>query len=109
SEVQEICDEVAFVNSGKLVAHKTLEELLKSQVKHVQVTSTDERLKTSLSALPGVEKLRKKKLTYEFQYTGDTQKLVRELARHKVIDLNVTQADLENIFMQYYKEAKKDA
>lgn len=106
SEVQEICDEVAFIRAGRMIAQKSLQDLLESKVKKVNIISDDSRLKDSLASLKGVDSLRKTRQKYELHYTGDAQKLVRELARHKIDDVNIQEADLESVFMRYYREEK---
>lgn len=60
NEVEEICDHIAIVDHGKLIAQGTKEELvsLVTDLKSVNITTTihsnQEKLKKDLSVLPGV-------------------------------------------------------
>lgn len=104
SEVQTLCDNVAFIREGRLVAIKTMQELSNTSTRYIRITTPDKQLLTQLAKLDGT-KLQSEQNEYtEFTSTGDINKILSLLAKHKVENITITEADLESIFMNYYEE-----
>jgi ABC-2 type transport system ATP-binding protein len=99
SEVQQLCDRVAFIREGKLVGTKSLKELSGSSARLIRVAGPDAtRLK--LAGLkpnptqPGV-----------YTYSGDIKRFVSYVAAKEISDLTITEPELEDAFMHYYKKS----
>lgn len=103
SEVQEICDRVAFIREGKIIAIQGLAEIGENLPKRVHLHSFDKALVQKIKKLAGTTDFKHVGNVMEFMYTGDVNKLTALLSQHKLLGLTVTEADLENIFMKYYK------
>ena len=104
SEVETVCDRVAIIKEGKLVADKNLEELRKGQQQIIQV-EFDYRVETeALSKIPNVTKVVN---TFDFTYEIflDTQEDMRtqvfDFAHDnelKILALQLKNENLEQLF-----------
>lgn len=102
SEVQEICDRVAFVRDGKLVKEQTIEELTKNTPRHLRIIGSPSGLALKIQKLTGISKLHKSGDNLQALFAGDLSKLLKLLAAHPPLDMTLTDADLETIFMDFY-------
>lgn len=107
-EVQQLCNKIGFIREGELVAVRSIEELESSSSKHVRVTSTDHKLMSAVSKLPGVKIQTRAASSITFSLDGDVNNLLSLLAKHKVQDITINEADLETIFMHYYEQSPED-
>lgn len=103
SEIQELCDEVAFIKEGRLIAVKPLSAIEDGAVKQLLITSRDPLLKAQLTKLSGLKVLAHDGAQLSCNYSGPIDSLLHLLAKHKIDDLTLTEADLEAAFMQYYE------
>ena len=104
SEVQTICDQVAFIREGELITSRSVSELSAGLPREVQIISSDRKLKAALGQLSGFSIASYKDKVIEASYTGDINKLLSVLTRHKIDNLHVHEADLETIFMKFYEK-----
>jgi ABC-2 type transport system ATP-binding protein len=104
SEVQAICDQVAFIREGELITSRSVLELSAGLPREVQIISGDKQLKAALGKLSGFSIASHKDQAVEGSYTGDINKLLAVLAHHKINNLHVHDADLETIFMKFYEK-----
>lgn len=100
SEVQENCDRVAVIRDGRLAACDATRNLIPRNVRTVRFTG-----KAELSGFPGVRNLTWDGQTCRFLYSGEADALLRRLAAGHVQDIQISQPDLEEVFMHYYEEA----
>lgn len=101
SEVQENCERIAVIRNGELAACDATRNLIPHNVKTVRFTG-----QAALDGLPGVRKLTWDGQTCQFLYYGEMNALLRQLAAGHVQDLQISQPDLEEVFMHYYEEAQ---
>lgn len=104
SEIQELCDHVAFIREGKLVANTTIQELAKAAPKQVRITSEDAKLPGTIKKLKGVSDIHAQHHIIKFDYAGDSNALLAALAKHKLLDVSIENSDLESMFMTFYEE-----
>lgn len=101
SEVRKVCDRVAILRDGRLVELTPVAELLGRGGRLVQV-----RLANPVDAVDvdGVRDLTVSEggRTISFTFTGDYDALVDWLAEHSVLDLEVQEPPLTEIFLHYY-------
>lgn len=104
SEVETLCDHVAILRRGKLVADKTLEEL-RSQAKREVILRWKERADTEGVKVPSFLDL-KKRFVREWRCVldGPATDLVRWSASQPLEDLSIGQPDLETVFRAFYEE-----
>ncbi len=106
SEVQEICDHVAFIGEGKILAIQDMNDIAAGAPKRIHVVSTDLKLLASLKKLPNTKVSKSTHRTIDLTYAGDVNPLVKLLAKHRVVDVTIQDADLESVFMEHYKRGK---
>lgn len=106
SEVQEICDQVAFIGEGKILAIQNLSDVAAGLPKRIHVVTTDKQLLTALKRMSHVHVTKSTQRIIDFTYAGAMGSLVTLLARHKVDDLTIQEADLEAAFMTHYQEKR---
>ena len=103
SEIQRNCSRAAIIREGRLIACDSVEELGKTNAKRVTV-----RGDIHLSGLPGIRDMQKSEEGVSFLYSGDINALIHALSENHVYDLNVSEPDLEEIFMHYYLDGGEE-
>jgi ABC-2 type transport system ATP-binding protein len=100
-EVQRLCDRVAVIKDGKIIAVEQVKNLKNKYLKEV----TFETAKTELSEinLSGVSNLEIKGKLCQFNYNGDMRKLVDYLNKLDLVNVNIEDGDLEKIFLHFYE------
>jgi ABC-2 type transport system ATP-binding protein len=105
-EVQHTADRVGVIRSGRLVDVDTVEGLRTRSLRHVRVTFGDSVDVDALGRLDGVRVVAREGATVRLNAPETAMDaLVKELARHTVVDLVSEPADLEEIFLELYREA----
>ena len=99
SEVQRFCSRAAIIREGRIIASGSVEELARTNAKRVSVRGSFDA-----SGLPDVRDLQISDDTVSFLYSGDINLLLSQLGRQPVIDLTISEPDLEEVFLHYYTE-----
>lgn len=88
-EIKKYCRHAAMIKEGKLIRSDTVENLTKSNSKHIRMVRD------------GLEE--------DFMYQGGLNELFAGFAGHNIEDITIEEPELEEIFMEYYeKEAGKE-
>ena len=104
SEVETLCDRVAILRDGKLVANETLEALRKRTKREVTLRWNDKTAPRKL-ALPNFLELRERRgRECQCTLTGPVMELVRWSATQPLDDLAIGPPDLESLFRRYYQQ-----
>lgn len=101
NEVQQVCDRIAVLNQGRVVAQGRVQDLLNVQKPSVRLTVADTGAAVrAFESLPGIENV---------QASGDTlivigvtsQAVMTHLLQHHIIPTEITaqKSDLESLFM----------
>ncbi|MDE5781887.1 MAG: ABC transporter ATP-binding protein [Lachnospiraceae bacterium] len=102
SEIQRYCKHAAVIREGRLLISDSIENLGHTKAKKVQLRGTDN--------LPSLENVRDLKIngdTISFLYSGKTDILLKMLASLHLSDVNISEPDLEEVFMHYYEKEEK--
>ncbi len=102
SEVEELCDRVAIINEGRIVAIDTVAGLKKKRVKRILVEFRDAA--PSVEGIPGVAEVQRDGNRVRFTLTGSLDPLVAFLAGKPLVDLTVEDPSLEEVFMAFYRD-----
>jgi ABC-2 type transport system ATP-binding protein len=103
-EVRRVCDRVGIIRDGRLVALEDVETLVRRGGKRVRV-HTAEPLAPDALGLAGVVDVEQVDRVTQFTFTGDYNDLVAALGGHDVVDLEVEEPPIEDVFMHFYGEA----
>lgn len=108
SEVQEICDRVGFIKDGKLLQVSSLKALLEKASRQV-LLHFQKAVPSQLEKLTGVDDLQKSGGLIRFNFSGDLNQLLGLLAKNPVSHIEISEANLEALFMSYYKKEDTNA
>ena len=109
-EVERVADRVGIIRHGRLVAVERLEDLRAKAVHRVEARTVGPVDLGAFTALEGLRQLSLEGGVLRFGVPESSlDAAVKALGRCRVIDLSVTEADLEELFLTYYSEAGVDA
>jgi ABC-2 type transport system ATP-binding protein len=103
-EVERVCDRVGIVREGRLVAVERIHELL-GKARHSATLELSEPtgLAAELQALPSVSDLQVSDSKLVFKIAGDLDPVLKAIAGHHVLDMELTHPTLEEVFLTYYR------
>lgn len=111
SEVQQLCDRVAFIKDGSILDVNTIDNLTENAAKRVRIKPAIDKLaelRETVKQMPGVRmQLSTDSSVVQFSYNGDANALIKLLARYDIKDLIIKEPDLEELFMHYYGTTPK--
>lgn len=103
SEVERICQRVAVIRHGELVAIEEIERLRERAGQVVIVEFADGAAEQELRAIPGVQEVeRQKNGAYHLKLAGSIDPVIKALALHTIQRLAVEEAPLEDVFLRFY-------
>ena len=103
SEVQRYCKHAAVIRDGKILVCDSIENIGHTEAKRVSLRGI-----TVPPELEGIQDLKQNCDTISFLYSGSPSMLLSELSKLPITDINITEPDLEEIFMHFYsKEERK--
>ena len=102
TDVERLCDRVAIIRKGNLIAVETVNELRKHKMRHLDISLTSD---TNLQTfdLPGVVKRFKDGNRMKFVFKGDINPIIEELSKLDLDDVILEPPRLEDIFLDYYR------
>lgn len=103
SEVQKICDRVAIIKEGRIIKIQKIHELLQNTYKKVSfmLKNQEDINKIDFGYAAKVE------ITeglVSFIYNGDCNFLINEIAKYNLVNVEIIEPSLEEVFMHYYAE-----
>ena len=104
SEVEHICDRAAIIKEGRLVALERIAALHRKALRHVEVTFAKKPPQNVLATVPGVSQRRLDKRTLRCRVHGPISPLIKALTRHKLENVIIEPASLEELFFEEYGE-----
>ena len=103
SEVQRVADRVGVLRAGVLVAVERLEDLRSRSLHHVDARVEGRVDPGELLAVPGLIDLQVSDGSLRCKAPENAlDEIVKVLARHTVVDLSCSEAELEETFLTYY-------
>jgi ABC-2 type transport system ATP-binding protein len=100
SEVERVCDRVAIIRAGHLMALQNVEELLARRKRKVQLRWRGAA--PDLSGVPGIADIVIKGDEMRATLLGEVAPFVRAIASPSLEDLTIEPARLEEAFLEYY-------
>jgi ABC-2 type transport system ATP-binding protein len=107
SEVQQLCDRVAFIKDGQIIDTTTVEGLTAQAAKRIRVrvpVADLATLRQVISSLKGVQMGQSlEEYTLEFGFNGDINSLLKTLTAYDIQEITIKEPELEEIFRHYYQ------
>ncbi len=103
SEVERVCDRVAIVRHGRLVALEDIHSLLARRKRNVEMRVEGEP--PILEGVPGISDVRRAadgRLSCRLE--GDVSPFLEAIAGSHVVDLTIEPASLEEVFLEFYED-----
>jgi ABC-2 type transport system ATP-binding protein len=109
SEVQRVADRVGLVREGRLALVEPVETLRRRAFTRVEVTFAGPPPADGLADVAGVRELGRRGHVVTFALEGEADPLVKALARYHVVALDSREADLDDIFLELYRDGPRAA
>ncbi len=106
-EVRRVCDRVGIIRDGRLVTVEDVDTLLERGGKRVHL-HTAEPLDERDLALEGVVSFERVDREVRFTFAGDYNDLLAALSDHVVVDLEIEEPPIEEVFMHFYGETESE-
>lgn len=109
-EAEELCDRIAIINHGKLIADKPTRELVNMAQEKAVVVTVDNDIATppDKAAFEKVEQIDSRTLSITYRKdkvnAGDVLSALGE-AGHNIVDVSTREADLEDVFLNLTRTA----
>ncbi len=103
SEVERVADRVAIIREGRLAVVDTMEALKEKAIRRVTLQFANPIAESVFSSVPGVKSVTVKGAAATVSFEGPMSLLLRAATDHDVVNLTSSEADLEEIFLAYYR------
>ena len=102
SEIEHHAETAAAIREGRIIVSGKVEEISRTNARRVSL-----RGKADISTLTGVKEVVEDKNGMSFLYSGEASALLEALYKGSVKDFTVTEPDLEEVFLHYYRKEEK--
>ena len=97
SEVSRYCKTAAVISDGRILAQSSVDDLVHTGIKRITLRGLKEEL-----IISGMKDRQWDGSNLNFLYDGNPQALLAQLSNLRFEDINITDPDLEEIFLHYY-------
>jgi ABC-2 type transport system ATP-binding protein len=110
AEVDRVADRIGVLRAGRLVAVERIDEMRAKSLHHVSARFGDDVSAAEFAGLPGVHDLvvDGRSMSCSAPQTA-LDALLKQIARHPIVDLGCAEAELEETFLAYYGNGVTDA
>ncbi|MEP7155550.1 MAG: ABC transporter ATP-binding protein [Betaproteobacteria bacterium] len=108
SEVEAVCNRVAILRQGELVALETIQHLREKVVRKLSVRFRG-AVPAGLDGIAGVARSEIREREMSLWVQGNINPILRALAGAEVEDMAFPEAELEDIFLTYYQTGARNA
>lgn len=103
-EVDKTADRVGILKAGRLIVQSTMQELKSHATQQIEVEFAVQPPEEILSGIPGIATTQFQGNRAIFTVSGKMDTFIKTLSRFEVLSLRSLSADLESLFMDYYRE-----
>ena len=105
SEVQRVADRVGIIRHGRLIALESVSSLRSKAIRRVELEFDSPVEASVFEAVAGVRDVSVKDHRAVLSFDGKMEVLLKTVAdRYDVVDISTQEADLEEIFLTYYRD-----
>lgn len=101
SEVQKLCDRIAIIKEGSIIRIDEVSALNKESYKKFKIICND--LNEADLPKDGINDFTKTNNQIAFMHKGNINEIIKIISQHEIIDLQIEEPTLEEIFMHYYQ------
>ena len=109
AEVERMADRVGIVREGRLVVEDSVESLKQKAVRRLEIQFGEPVPLEPFQGLPGVREVIAEDSVIQCVVVGSVDALIKVAAQFEVVNITSHEADLEAIFLDYYKEGEDNA
>jgi ABC-2 type transport system ATP-binding protein len=102
SEVERMCDRVAIIREGVVIEVQTIDDLIARGIRRLELRFEGPAPEASLRAIEGIRDLVVAGTAARCTVVGPIDPVLKELARHRVIELVSEKPSLEEVFLTFY-------
>jgi ABC-2 type transport system ATP-binding protein len=106
-EVERLCDRVAIIREGRLIAVEDIGDLKMKAVRTIELHFAGRAPLEPFSRLEGVQHASAAGDVLRLRVHGSVDPVVKAAARYEVIDLESHEPSLEDIFLAFYSSAEE--
>jgi len=103
SEVERVCDRVAIIRRGSIVAQEDVRALLARRRRHVEIRLADGATVPDLASVPGVSGVTAHEGLITCELEGVVGPFLEALRTVDAVDLTIEPAHLEEAFLEFYE------
>ncbi|MGI2336775.1 MAG: ABC transporter ATP-binding protein [Dehalogenimonas sp.] len=101
-EVQRLCDRLAIIKEGTIIRIDEVAALRNEAYKRFKITSADGLSEADLP-MSEINDFRHEGNEFSFIYRGNLNSIIKSISQHEIIDIQIEEPTLEEIFMHYYE------
>jgi len=103
SEVDQTCSRVAIIKSGKIVSEESIKSLKEKRTHMVAVRFAEKVAKEAIKSACA-KKIEEIDSSLLITCKGEIDPLIKELAKYRVKEIEISHATLEEIFLEFYQK-----
>ncbi|WP_247001567.1 ABC transporter ATP-binding protein [Halosolutus gelatinilyticus] len=104
SEVRRVCDRVGIIRNGRLIELDTVANIL-AEGGTIATVRLEEEPPPEALEFPGVARVDRQNGAYRLALSREFDALIDRLGEYTVLDLEVREASIEDVFMHFYGDA----
>lgn len=108
-EIEKTCDRVGIIREGDLVAVEDIHNLKEKRRKTYLITFDSPTAAKTFAQTDTYDKVTVNGPIAKLSILGNVSSLIRALSNYTILDLDTENSSLEDIFMQYYGESRKES
>jgi ABC-2 type transport system ATP-binding protein len=106
-EVERLCDRVAIIREGRLVAVEDIGDLKMRSVRTIQLHFAGPAAAEAFASLPGVQVVSAARDSVELRVQGPVDPVIKTAARYEVVDVQSHEPSLEDAFLAFYGKTEE--
>lgn len=109
SEVQRVADRVGIIRRGRLVDVESVHNLRSKGIRRVEFVFDTDADASVFGSVPGVREVEADGRRVILSFDGEMDILLKTaVEQYNVVDISTQEADLEEIFLTYYRDGQPD-
>ncbi len=106
SEVERVADRVAIIRHGRLIVVERIDNLKTKAIRRLDMEFADPVSASTFENIDGVRSVEADTTRVSVSYEGAMKELLQVAMGHDLINLESVEADLEEIFLTYYRDTE---